>query len=149
MMDTLILLCLADWKVRARHLLPKLRNIAALTIKTMVRMKRMPGYVGDDNPTRLRGGLWQESPSLLCLQLLVFPVPAARHPDLPDLSVRRWRPKRDPGRRGEQRDVNQRLQQITAVLPGQLQRAAGMTDRCSAGFVCYFLMFIHKWDGFD
>ncbi|XP_029691057.1 ABC transporter G family member 23 isoform X1 [Takifugu rubripes] len=35
--------CSADWKVRARHLLPKLRNIAALTIKTMVRMKRMPG----------------------------------------------------------------------------------------------------------
>lgn len=44
---TMILLrCSADWKVRARHLLPKLRNIAALTIKTMVRMKRMPGYVG-------------------------------------------------------------------------------------------------------
>uniref|UniRef100_A0A4W6DSQ9 ATP-binding cassette, sub-family H, member 1 n=1 Tax=Lates calcarifer TaxID=8187 RepID=A0A4W6DSQ9_LATCA len=33
----------ADWKVRARHLLPKWRNIAALMIKTMVRMKRMPG----------------------------------------------------------------------------------------------------------
>uniref|UniRef100_A0A3Q1IFP6 Uncharacterized protein n=1 Tax=Anabas testudineus TaxID=64144 RepID=A0A3Q1IFP6_ANATE len=33
----------ADWKVRARHVLPKWRNIAALIIKTMVRMKRMPG----------------------------------------------------------------------------------------------------------
>uniref|UniRef100_A0A8C2CUR9 ATP-binding cassette, sub-family H, member 1 n=1 Tax=Cyprinus carpio TaxID=7962 RepID=A0A8C2CUR9_CYPCA len=33
----------ADWKVRARHIIPKWRNIAALMIKTMVRMKRMPG----------------------------------------------------------------------------------------------------------
>ncbi|XP_071372141.1 ABC transporter G family member 23 [Centroberyx affinis] len=33
----------ADWKVRARHVLPKWRNISALMIKTMVRMKRMPG----------------------------------------------------------------------------------------------------------
>ncbi|TKS85982.1 ABC transporter G family member 20 [Collichthys lucidus] len=33
----------ADWKVRARHMMPKWRNIAALMIKTMVRMKRMPG----------------------------------------------------------------------------------------------------------
>ncbi|XP_076016527.1 ABC transporter G family member 20 isoform X2 [Genypterus blacodes] len=33
----------ADWKVRARHLLPKWRNISALMIKTLVRMKRMPG----------------------------------------------------------------------------------------------------------
>ncbi|KAI3363418.1 hypothetical protein L3Q82_012042 [Scortum barcoo] len=33
----------ADWKVRARHVVPKWRNIAALMIKTMVRMKRMPG----------------------------------------------------------------------------------------------------------
>uniref|UniRef100_A0A3B4Y397 ABC transporter G family member 20-like n=1 Tax=Seriola lalandi dorsalis TaxID=1841481 RepID=A0A3B4Y397_SERLL len=33
----------ADWKVRARHMLPKWRNIAALMIKTFVRMKRMPG----------------------------------------------------------------------------------------------------------
>ncbi|XP_062319429.1 ABC transporter G family member 20 [Osmerus eperlanus] len=33
----------ADWKVRARHLVPKWRNIAALMIKTLVRMKRMPG----------------------------------------------------------------------------------------------------------
>uniref|UniRef100_A0A673C6M2 Uncharacterized protein n=1 Tax=Sphaeramia orbicularis TaxID=375764 RepID=A0A673C6M2_9TELE len=33
----------ADWKVRARHVLPKWRNIAALTVKTLVRMKRMPG----------------------------------------------------------------------------------------------------------
>uniref|UniRef100_A0A667XH95 ATP-binding cassette, sub-family H, member 1 n=1 Tax=Myripristis murdjan TaxID=586833 RepID=A0A667XH95_9TELE len=32
-----------DWKVRVRHVLPKWRNIAALMIKTMVRMKRMPG----------------------------------------------------------------------------------------------------------
>uniref|UniRef100_A0A3B4FL11 ABC transporter G family member 20-like n=1 Tax=Pundamilia nyererei TaxID=303518 RepID=A0A3B4FL11_9CICH len=32
-----------DWKVRARHVLPKWRNIAALMIKTLVRMKRMPG----------------------------------------------------------------------------------------------------------
>ncbi|XP_047207951.1 ABC transporter G family member 23 isoform X1 [Girardinichthys multiradiatus] len=35
--------CTADWMVRARHLLPKGRNIGALVIKTMVRMKRMPG----------------------------------------------------------------------------------------------------------
>uniref|UniRef100_A0A3P9QD29 ABC transporter G family member 23-like n=1 Tax=Poecilia reticulata TaxID=8081 RepID=A0A3P9QD29_POERE len=35
--------CTADWKVRARHILPKGRNIRALFIKTMVRMKRMPG----------------------------------------------------------------------------------------------------------
>ncbi|XP_041866452.1 ABC transporter G family member 20 isoform X2 [Melanotaenia boesemani] len=35
--------CSADWKVRARHVLPKGRNIAALIIKTIVRMKRMPG----------------------------------------------------------------------------------------------------------
>lgn len=60
------------------------------------------------------------------LQLLVFPVLAARHPDLPDLSMRRRGSKRDPGRRGEQRDVNQGRQQIAAVLPGQLQRASGM-----------------------
>ncbi|XP_029376579.1 ABC transporter G family member 23 isoform X2 [Echeneis naucrates] len=33
----------ADWKVRARHMLPKWRNIAALMVKTLVRMKRMPG----------------------------------------------------------------------------------------------------------
>ncbi|KAM7385301.1 hypothetical protein PAMP_001389 [Pampus punctatissimus] len=33
----------ADWKVRASHVLPKWRNIAALMIKTLVRMKRMPG----------------------------------------------------------------------------------------------------------
>ncbi|XP_073683279.1 ABC transporter G family member 23 [Garra rufa] len=33
----------ADWKVRARHVIPKWRNIAALMIKTMVRMRRMPG----------------------------------------------------------------------------------------------------------
>ncbi|KAJ7987453.1 hypothetical protein DPEC_G00326640 [Dallia pectoralis] len=32
----------ADWKVRARHVMPKWRNIAALMIKTMKRMKRMP-----------------------------------------------------------------------------------------------------------
>uniref|UniRef100_A0A3Q3WKV5 Uncharacterized protein n=1 Tax=Mola mola TaxID=94237 RepID=A0A3Q3WKV5_MOLML len=31
------------WKVRARHVLPKWRNIAAMTIKTIVRMKRLPG----------------------------------------------------------------------------------------------------------
>uniref|UniRef100_A0A3P8RB70 ABC transporter domain-containing protein n=1 Tax=Astatotilapia calliptera TaxID=8154 RepID=A0A3P8RB70_ASTCA len=36
-------LCSVDWKVRARHVLPKWRNIAALMIKTLVRMKRMPG----------------------------------------------------------------------------------------------------------
>ncbi|XP_064173396.1 ABC transporter G family member 20 isoform X2 [Anguilla rostrata] len=34
-----------DWKVRARHMIPKWRNIAALMIKTMVRMKRMPGFL--------------------------------------------------------------------------------------------------------
>ncbi|XP_054655536.1 ABC transporter G family member 20 isoform X2 [Dunckerocampus dactyliophorus] len=32
-----------NWKVRARHMMPKWRNIAALTIKTLVRMKRLPG----------------------------------------------------------------------------------------------------------
>ncbi|XP_056465495.1 ABC transporter G family member 23 isoform X1 [Gadus chalcogrammus] len=32
-----------DWKVRARHVLPKWRNISALMIKTLIRMKRMPG----------------------------------------------------------------------------------------------------------
>uniref|UniRef100_A0A669CYN7 Uncharacterized protein n=1 Tax=Oreochromis niloticus TaxID=8128 RepID=A0A669CYN7_ORENI len=36
-------LCSVDWKVRVRHVLPKWRNIAALMIKTLVRMKRMPG----------------------------------------------------------------------------------------------------------
>ncbi|XP_054885243.1 ABC transporter G family member 23 isoform X2 [Poeciliopsis prolifica] len=35
--------CTVGWKARARHVLPKGRNIAALFIKTMVRMKRMPG----------------------------------------------------------------------------------------------------------
>ncbi|KAM6956438.1 LOW QUALITY PROTEIN: ABC transporter G family member 23 [Aplochiton taeniatus] len=33
----------ADWKLQARHMLPKWRNISALIIKTLVRMKRMPG----------------------------------------------------------------------------------------------------------
>ncbi|XP_029553419.1 ABC transporter G family member 23-like [Salmo trutta] len=33
----------ADWKVRVKHVMPKWRNIAALIIKTTVRMKRMPG----------------------------------------------------------------------------------------------------------
>ncbi|KAL0983766.1 hypothetical protein UPYG_G00132480 [Umbra pygmaea] len=33
----------ADWKVRVKHVMPKWRNIAALMIKTMKRMKRMPG----------------------------------------------------------------------------------------------------------
>uniref|UniRef100_A0AAY4DJV5 ABC transporter domain-containing protein n=1 Tax=Denticeps clupeoides TaxID=299321 RepID=A0AAY4DJV5_9TELE len=33
----------ADWKVRARHVVPKWRHMAALVIKTVVRMKRMPG----------------------------------------------------------------------------------------------------------
>ncbi|XP_026799872.1 ABC transporter G family member 23 isoform X2 [Pangasianodon hypophthalmus] len=32
-----------DWKARAWHVIPKWRNIAALTIKTMVRMRRNPG----------------------------------------------------------------------------------------------------------
>ncbi|XP_072292626.1 ABC transporter G family member 20 isoform X2 [Eucyclogobius newberryi] len=32
-----------DWKLRARHMLPKCSNIAALTIKTLVRFKRTPG----------------------------------------------------------------------------------------------------------
>ncbi|KAJ8360065.1 hypothetical protein SKAU_G00165900 [Synaphobranchus kaupii] len=35
----------ADWRVRVRHVLPRWRNIAALMIKTMVRMKRMPGFL--------------------------------------------------------------------------------------------------------
>lgn len=84
----------------------------------------------------------QGSPSPLGLQLLVLPVPAARHPDLPDLSVCRWRPKRDPGRRGEQRDVSQWLQQIAALLPGQLQRAAGESRRTSAS-IFDFVLFVH------
>uniref|UniRef100_A0A8B9RNC6 ABC transporter G family member 23-like n=1 Tax=Astyanax mexicanus TaxID=7994 RepID=A0A8B9RNC6_ASTMX len=33
----------ADWKVKARHVIPKWRNIAALIIKTIVRMRRNPG----------------------------------------------------------------------------------------------------------
>uniref|UniRef100_A0A673ZKX2 ABC transporter G family member 20-like n=1 Tax=Salmo trutta TaxID=8032 RepID=A0A673ZKX2_SALTR len=33
----------ADWKVRVKNVMPKWRNIAALIIKTTVRMKRMPG----------------------------------------------------------------------------------------------------------
>ncbi|XP_035389044.1 ABC transporter G family member 20 [Electrophorus electricus] len=33
----------ADWKVKVRHVIPKWRNIVALTIKTLVRMKRNPG----------------------------------------------------------------------------------------------------------
>nr|XP_004553521.3 ABC transporter G family member 20 [Maylandia zebra] len=37
--------CSVHWKVRARHVLPKWRNIAALMIKTFVRMKRMPGFL--------------------------------------------------------------------------------------------------------
>ncbi|XP_076833656.1 ABC transporter G family member 20 isoform X2 [Brachyhypopomus gauderio] len=32
-----------DWKVKVRHVIPKWRNIVALTIKTLVRMKRNPG----------------------------------------------------------------------------------------------------------
>ncbi|XP_077468994.1 ABC transporter G family member 20 [Stigmatopora argus] len=32
-----------DWKTRVRHVIPKWRNIIALTIKTLLRMKRMPG----------------------------------------------------------------------------------------------------------
>ncbi|XP_077351330.1 ABC transporter G family member 23 isoform X1 [Festucalex cinctus] len=32
-----------DWKVRVRHVIPKWRNVAALIIKTLLRMKRMPG----------------------------------------------------------------------------------------------------------
>lgn len=36
---------IVDLKVRLRHVLPKLRNIAALTIKNLLRMRRMPGYV--------------------------------------------------------------------------------------------------------
>lgn len=61
----------------------------------------------------------------LCLQLLVLPVLAARHPDLPDLLVCRWRPEGNPGGRGEQRDLALGLQPVVAHLPGQLQRAAG------------------------
>uniref|UniRef100_A0A3B3CUJ4 ABC transporter domain-containing protein n=1 Tax=Oryzias melastigma TaxID=30732 RepID=A0A3B3CUJ4_ORYME len=33
----------ANWKVQARHILPRGRNVAALFIKTMLRMRRMPG----------------------------------------------------------------------------------------------------------
>ncbi|TSU37048.1 ABC transporter G family member 20 [Bagarius yarrelli] len=33
----------ADWRVKTRHVIPKWRNITALTIKTMVRMRRNPG----------------------------------------------------------------------------------------------------------
>lgn len=56
----------------------------------------------------------------------MFPVLAARHPDLSDLFVYWWRPKGDPGSCGEQRDLPLRLQPITALLPGQLQRAPGI-----------------------
>ncbi|TNM99469.1 hypothetical protein fugu_012502 [Takifugu bimaculatus] len=90
--------CSADWKVRARHLLPKLRNIAALTIKTMVRMKRMPGS--------------------LCFQFLLPVIQIS----LICLCVG-----------GDPREIQvavvnnetstNSLQQITAVLPGQLQCA--------------------------
>lgn len=59
-------------------------------------------------------------------QLVVFPVLAARHPGLSDLFVCRWRPKGDPGRCGEQRDLPHRLQPIAALLPGQHQRATGI-----------------------
>lgn len=93
--------------------------------------------MGDGGPARLRWARGQDSASPLLLQLLVFPVLAARHPDLSDLPVCRWRPKRDPGRRGEQRDFNQRLQQIAAVLPGQLQRAPG-ENHCVSAFGFYF-----------
>lgn len=55
---------------------------------------------------------------LLVWQLPVFPVLAARHPDLSDLSVHRRRPKGNPSSCGEQRDLVALLQQITAVLPG-------------------------------
>ncbi|KAJ8248152.1 hypothetical protein GJAV_G00238890 [Gymnothorax javanicus] len=34
-----------DWKVRVKQVIPKWRNIAALIIKTMVRMKRQPGFL--------------------------------------------------------------------------------------------------------
>ncbi|XP_048864496.1 ABC transporter G family member 23 isoform X2 [Brienomyrus brachyistius] len=34
-----------DWKVRVWHMTPKCRNITALMIKTMVRMKRLPGFL--------------------------------------------------------------------------------------------------------
>ncbi len=64
--------------------------------------------------------------SPVCLQLVVFPVLAARHPGLSDLFVCRGGPKRDPGRCGEQRDLPLRLQPIAALLPGQLQRAPGI-----------------------
>lgn len=56
----------------------------------------------------------------------MFPVLAARHPGLSDLFVYWWRPKGDPGSCGEQRDLPLRLQPITALLPGQLQRAPGI-----------------------
>ncbi|XP_057704597.1 ABC transporter G family member 20 isoform X2 [Corythoichthys intestinalis] len=34
-----------DWKTRVRHVIPKWRNITALTVKTLLRMKRMPGAI--------------------------------------------------------------------------------------------------------
>lgn len=59
---------------------------------------------GRREPDRCEWGVMkkEDSASPLFLQLLVLPVLAARHPDLSALSVRGWRPQRDPGCRGEQ-----------------------------------------------
>lgn len=62
----------------------------------------------------------------VCWQLVVLPVLAARHPDLAHLFVCRRRSKGDPGCRSEQRDLPLFFQPITPLLPGQLQRAAGI-----------------------
>lgn len=101
----------------------------------------------------------------------MFPVLAARHPDLSDLFVRRWRPKGDSGSCGEQRDLPLSLRPITALLPGQCHRAPGIaqgglgkmsmlihvitlssheshpkSNRVVSVFVHLFFFFLWNWD---
>lgn len=75
----------------------------------------------------------------LYLQVIVFPVLAARHPDLSDVSVHRRRPQGNPGCRGEQRDLPLLLQLLPALLSGQLQ--------CGTGTDLVLILLIHmKFD---
>ncbi|XP_051868225.1 ABC transporter G family member 20 [Pristis pectinata] len=39
-------LCTMDWKLWMKSMIPKWRNIAALVIKTFIRIRRMPGFLG-------------------------------------------------------------------------------------------------------